>query len=114
MSIGQVKKTNARELRLDLRAVVYPHGKWWIAHSLEMDLVAEGEGPKQALRDLIELTATQIEAAMSSGSLESIFRPAPPEIWAMFSFSREVSLPLVKPELWQSVDRFEAREAVLA
>jgi hypothetical protein len=114
MAVGKTKTTKSRELRLDLRAVVYPHGKWWIAHCLEMDLVAEGNAPAQALKDLMELTATQIEVARDSGSLESIFRPAPPEIWTMFSFSREVDLPRVRRRLWRSVKRFEAREAVLA
>ncbi len=113
-SMVKAKNNNSRELRLDLRAVIYRHGKWWIAHCLETDLVAEGNRPARALKELIELTATQIKAAMDSGDLESIFRPAPPEIWATFSFSREVELPPVRDALLRSVGRFEAREAVLA
>jgi hypothetical protein len=113
MSVGKAKNQNPRELRLDLRAVVYRHGKWWIAHCLETDLIAEGSSPARALKDLIELTATQIETAKDSGNLESIFRPAPPEIWTMFAFSRKVEVPRVRPKLRRSVERFEAREAIL-
>ncbi len=113
-SMVKIKKDNSRELRLDLRAVIYRHGKWWIAHCLETDLVAESNKPAQALKELIELTATQIKTAMDSGELESIFRPAPPEIWATYSFSREFKLPPVRNSILRCVGRFEAREAVPA
>jgi hypothetical protein len=47
------------------------------------------------------------------GISESIFRAAPPEIWAMFS--RAGDAPPTKKKLTsRSVDRFEAREATFA
>jgi hypothetical protein len=107
------KLQNHRELRIPLQAVVYRHAKWWIAHCLELDLVAEGKTPARALKDLMELSTTQIESAVDSGDLETVFRPAPSEVWALFSRSREVALPTVRKGLSRSVDRFEAREAVL-
>ena len=67
-----------QELRISLRAVVYPHGEWWIAHCLELDVVAEGRDRKTAIQDLMDLCATQIETAIDTGNLESVFRPAPP------------------------------------
>ena len=102
-----------RELRIPLQAVVYRHAKWWIAHCLELDLVAEGKTPAQALKDLVELSTTQIESAVDSGNLETVFRSAPSEVWALFSRSRELALPPIRKSLWRSIDRFEAREAVL-
>ncbi len=105
---------NSRELKLDLRAVIYRHGKWWIAHCLETDLVAEGNTAGRALKDLLELTATQVKTAMEAGDLESIFRPAPAEIWTTYSFSRKVELPPIKDSLLGSLGRFEAREALRA
>ena len=107
-TITQAKaKTNFRIL---LRAVAYRHGAWWIAHCLELDLVAEGKTLQEALADVMDLSCSQIEAAIRDGDLESVFRPAPPEAWAMFS--RATDIP-VKQKPTCPVERFEAREAVL-
>jgi len=98
------------DCRIPLRAVVYPHGKWWIAHCLELDLVSEGETPESALQDLIDISIIQIKTAIDNKDLRSAFCPAPPEIWAMFSRAKDHP---VKKKLSGPVERFEAREAVL-
>jgi hypothetical protein len=108
-----MKKNNRAkkpDCRIPLQAVVYPHGKWWIAHCLELDLVAEGETPESALQDLIDISVLQIKTAIGNQDLISAFRPAPPEIWAMFSRAKDRP---VKKKLTGPVERFEAREAVL-
>ena len=104
---------NARdegEFRVPLRAVVYPHGQWWIAHCLELDLVAEGRTPAAALNDLVDLSVIQVDSAIRAGDLESVFTAAPPEIWAMFA--RGLDLPSKKKPA-RPVERFEVREAAL-
>ena len=109
--MGKVK--NSPGVRVDLRVVIYPHQEWWIAHCLELDLVAEGTTPLNAFRDLVDISITQVETATEMGNLESIFRAAPPEIWAMFS--RASDAPQMKPKsASQSVERFEVREVALA
>ncbi len=108
-----VKTQDCGQVRIDLRAVVYRHHKWWIAHCLELDLVAEGTTPDKAIRDLFEISITQVETAAKTGNLETIFRAAPPEFWAMFSLSADAR-PIKKKLTSGSIERFEAREAVLA
>lgn len=49
-----------RDLRIPLHAVVYQHAQWWIAHCLELDLVAEGKTADGAIQDLMELSETQL------------------------------------------------------
>ncbi len=100
-----------KAFRIKLRAVAYRHGEWWIAHCLELDLVAEGRTTKDAIKDVMDLCCTQIETAMRSGDLQSIFRAAPPEIWAMFSRAEDVPFKGLREP--SCVERFEAREAVL-
>jgi hypothetical protein len=94
-----------------LRFVVYREGKWWIAHCLELDLVAEGRTASAALSDLADIASTQMTAAKEAGDFASIFRPAPPEIWAMFVAAHHRPAPRKKP--LQPVERFEVREAAL-
>jgi len=105
-----IKAANKKIFRRSLQAVAYPHGEWWIAHCLELDLVAEGKTPEEAFQDLLDIATTQIETAISVGNIESIFRAAPPEIWAMFA--RAIDKPLKKKPS-RAIERFEAREAVL-
>ncbi len=63
-------KAKARApLRVELRAVAYQQGGWWIAHCLELDLVAEGKTLVTAIQDVMDLSCTQIEAAVESGDL---------------------------------------------
>ncbi len=94
-----------------LRFVVYREGEWWIAHCLELDLVAEGRTAPAAVSDLADIASTQIASAKEAGDFASIFRPAPPEIWAMFVAAHDRPPPRKRP-LWP-VSRYEVREAEL-
>ena len=105
-------KARGNGFRIALRAVVYRHHAWWIAHCLELDLVAEGKHPAEALNDLRDIAVTQGDLAAREDRLESVFRPAPPEIWAMFA--RAADAPPLKKKTMKVVERFEVREAVLA
>lgn len=101
----------AHTFRIDLRAVIYREEKHWIAHCLELDVVAEGKSQGQALSDLIDLCDFQIRVALEESDLESIFRPAPPQAWKMFTMGESIRLPRKKAAM--QVHRFEARELEL-
>jgi hypothetical protein len=104
------KAKTKNPFRVELRAVAYQHGRWWIAHCLELDLVAEATTPVAAIQDVMELSCTQIAAAVKSGDFQSAFRAAPPEIWAMFSRAKDAPVKRKPP---CPVERFEARQAIL-
>ena len=104
-------------LSINLSAIVYQEDGVWIAHCLELDIVAEGKDPDDAIEGLISLCDLQIKVALEEGDLPSIFRPAPPEVWQMFSTGRQKLLtekarPGRKRRFHAPVDRFEARELV--
>lgn len=94
------------KVRLTLRALVYPEDGLWIAHCLELDLVAEGETPRKAFEDLQSLTELQIATALEDGNLQSIFRTAPPEIHATFAVADDRKMRR-RPRA--PVERFEVR-----
>jgi hypothetical protein len=96
---------------IPLRAVVYREGKWWLAHCLELDLVAEGATPDDALRDLTDLTILQIRTAQEDGNLEAVFRSAPAAIWRLFAMANPRSTG--RRRLPKPIERFEAREYAL-
>lgn len=98
-------------IRIQLRAVLYREDRWWIAHCLELDIVAHGDTAGEAAKDLIELVDMQIETAMENGDLPSIFRPAPPQIWGLY-WKGEDAPVADKPR--QPVERLDVRELVPA
>jgi predicted RNase H-like HicB family nuclease len=92
--------------RLTLRALLYRGDGVWIAHCLELDLVADGATPHQAITALMELTEFQIETAMEEGDLSSIFRPAPPDIQSAFAVAQDRRAPRKRVK---RVERFDVR-----
>lgn len=86
------KMRSVPQLDLQLRFVVYQENGCWIAHCLELDIVAEGQSARLALSDALDLCSTQIEFALAQRDLNSLFHAAPPEFWAMFSKSKPMSL----------------------
>lgn len=99
-----------KAIRIDLRGVVYRDNQWWIAHCLEMDVVAEGETPPEAIRDLIALCDLKIKDALGEGDTRSIFRPAPAKIWDLYARARNKRVPKPLPP---QVARFDVREVAL-
>ncbi len=106
-------------LSINLSAIAYCEDGVWIAHCLELDIVAEGNDADEAIRSLISLCDFQIRTAMESGDLGSVFRPAPAEVWTMFAEGHEKLLEEKKRSRKRSqgadffeapVDRFEARQ----
>ena len=53
----------------------------WVAHCLELDLVATGDNPKQARDDLQDLIVTQVSCAIANDNMAYLLRPAPREVW---------------------------------
>src|SRR5438552_18891441 len=98
-----------------LLAIDYREGRVMLGHCLEMYIVAEGKSSADSMRNLMDLCHFQVKVAMEAGDLESIFRPAPPEIWKMYSMGRTMESP--KPErnrAGNAVSRFEARRLEFA
>jgi predicted RNase H-like HicB family nuclease len=106
-------------LRINLSAIIYQEDGVWIAHCLELDIVSEGKTVDAAVSGLVSLCDLQIKTAMEAGDLGSIFRPAPPEIWQMFSTAETKSVTERaqthrKGRFKGPVDRFEARQLAFA
>lgn len=50
--------------QFELRIVAYREEGAWLAHCLELDIVAEGKSSKEAVRDLIDLCILQVKVAI--------------------------------------------------
>ena len=83
-TLAEGNSAMATSVHLDLRAVIYFERSQWIAHCLELDIVAQGKSAEAALDELAELCATQVDAAIEAGDLQSVLVPAPPETWQLY------------------------------
>jgi hypothetical protein len=81
--------SSAVEMNINLSAIVYQEDGAWLAHCLELDIVAEGSDAGDAIKSLVSLCDLQIRTAIEDGDVASIFRPAPPEIWKLFASGRQ-------------------------
>lgn len=54
----------------------------YLAHCLELDLVAEGSTLEEACDSLINVIDVQIRTCIANDNLENLYFPAPPEAWS--------------------------------
>lgn len=108
------------QLRIDLQALLYRENGWWIAHCLEMDIAAECKTAKEAVTSLVSLCDFQIEESLQEGDLSSAFKPAPKELWLMFSLASDAPDSIASPlgnrlrrRKGAPLNRFAVREMVL-
>jgi hypothetical protein len=99
---------------ITLRGIVYPEDGMWLAHCLEMDIVAEGKTPRQALEDVVDLCNLQFQVALEEGDIGSAFRPAPPEYWKLFFMARKKLSVSKSIRTTKPIEGFEARELTFA
>jgi predicted RNase H-like HicB family nuclease len=61
----------------------------FIAHCLELDIVATGDTPREARKDMVALICAQVDYAFSNDNLAHLYHPAPKEVWKQFFACKE-------------------------
>ena len=56
----------------------------FVAHCMELDIVATGQSTDEASNDLIDLIIAQLRYAFANDNLDHLYRPAPQEVWQEF------------------------------
>jgi len=116
--IGAVKKLYKKgdkvysRGRLHLDVLVEKDGNHFIAHCLDLDIVAQGKTEPEARNNLIELIRDQIEFAVENDLEQLLVHPAPPEYWKKFYNIKSVKLrkvlarnpPSSKAEIGEKLD----------
>ena len=54
----------------------------YMAHCLQLDIVATGPTEDSAVSDLMDLVRAQFDFAVQHDNLDNLLKPAPPEVWA--------------------------------
>jgi len=69
---------------LSLRAMIFPEGREWVAHCLDLDLVETGATSEAAMDALVAAVSTQLGYARSHDNFEHLCQPAPRDAWQRF------------------------------
>lgn len=77
-----IRKSN--ELSFNTNILIKKEEDLFVAHCLELDIVAVADSPNQARRECVALICAQIEYAFAHDNLENLYHPAPHDVWAEF------------------------------
>jgi len=85
-------KRSSEGLAMTFNVLIKKEDDIYIAHCLELDIVATADTVNQAKKDIISLIIAQIDYAFSNDNLEHLFHPAPQEVWAEFFSGKEKAI----------------------
>ncbi|SRR6266481_3912444 len=74
-------KMHTNRYELPIRVLFYREGKDFVAHALELDLVAYGRNEKAAAQELEEMMMAQMSYASQLNEPELVYHPAPKEFF---------------------------------
>lgn len=74
----------AQKTALTVNILIREEEGLFVAHCLELDIVATADSLQQAKEDMISLIGAQISYAFSNNNLDYLYHPAPPEVWKEF------------------------------
>jgi hypothetical protein len=81
---------------IKLNVLIYKEGNEWIAHCLQMDIVAAGLSKKAVEDDIIDLIKAQVLYAIEHSNMESIFKPAPSFVWDKIGLAKKSDLKKIR------------------
>jgi len=84
---GPIKRS--KEISFTTNILTKKEDGMFLAHCLELDIVAVAPTLKKAKSEIVALICAQIEYAFSNDNLDHLYHPAPPELWQEFYRCKE-------------------------
>ena len=86
---------------MTFNVIVKKEADQYLAHCLELDIVATAGTEKDVLANMVDLLAAQVDYAFSNDNLDNLFRPAPRGVWEEFyTCSQHVEIKIeLQPKL---------------
>jgi hypothetical protein len=74
----------AREEQFAFKILIRKEPDAWVAHCLELNLVAVAQTAEQVESDIIDVIVAHVRYAIENDNLEHMYHPAPPHVWRDF------------------------------
>ncbi len=79
----------SRSASMVFNILVKKEDELFVAHCMELDILATGNSINEAADDLIDLIVAHLKYAFINDNLDHLYRPAPPEVWEEFYGCKE-------------------------
>ena len=73
-----------KEEKFSFKVLIKRDPDAWVAHCLELDLVAVADTVDQVEKDIIDIMVAHVRYAIENDNVWHMFHPAPPEVWRAF------------------------------
>ena len=73
---------------IKLNVLIYEEDGEWIAHCLQMNIVAANNNKESVQEDIIDLIKAHVIFAFENDNIGNIFQSAPPEEWTKYLQSK--------------------------
>lgn len=74
----------AREERFDFKVLIKKEPDAWVAHCLELNLVAVAATDKQVESDILDLIVAHVRYALENDNVAHMYHPATESVWKEF------------------------------
>jgi hypothetical protein len=71
----------SREECFDFKVLIKFEDGLWIAHCLELDIVASARTPEQVQEEIVDLISAQVSYAIENNNMENLYHSAPADVW---------------------------------
>jgi len=98
-------KRSSKGLAMTFNVLIKKEDDIYMAHCLELDIVATGDTEDQVRKDIASLISTQVDYAFSNDNLENLYHPAPAEVWQEFFSCKKQTEERYKTESFLNKDQ---------
>ena len=81
--------TEAEKKSLNFNILIKEEKDYYIAHCLELDIVATGHNKETVQNEIVDLIKAQVGYAFANNNLDYLYHPAPPEVWKEYFECKE-------------------------
>ncbi|MCX5829195.1 MAG: hypothetical protein NTV58_14505 [Deltaproteobacteria bacterium] len=77
------------EMSITVNVLIKKEANYFLAHCLELDIVATANSAEEVEKEIIDLIDAQVDYAFAHGNLDNLYHPAPLEVWKDFYKCKE-------------------------
>jgi hypothetical protein len=97
---------NTEQFAVSFSILINEDDDLFVAHCLELDIVATGSTLIEAKTSIIDLIRAQLDYAFRNDNLDNLYRPAPREVWQEFYSCLHQEQERVRVSEEDTLDRF--------
>ena len=104
---NSIQKEKVKTMKSDssmlFNVLVKQDANIYIAHCMELDIVATADDVDKVTTDILDLIKIQVSYAFSNNNLDNLYRPAPADVWEEFyacknQIEKKIKMKAISPK----------------